>query len=184
MVVDSDDVVIGASPLAKAWAEGLAHRIVYVVVEDSQGRVLLHRRAPGMVLDPNRWDTVGGHVDISPDYEESARLELLEEAGIEAGDLQEVAHFYSETPYNNGTHPKRFIKIFWLRYDGEPDVQGDDEVSASRWFTKQEIASLKDSHPEQIAIGLEICLPYILKEYEDHEHQAAGQTNRPLFHLR
>lgn len=162
VVVNSDDKVVGWSPLSEAWEKELVHRIVYVIVEDSQGRILLHQRAQSMQLYPGRWDTVGGHVDVTPDYEESARIELREEGGVEDEPLEEIAYFYSDLPYSNGTRAKRFIKIFRVRYDGDVGHLDDEEVAATRWYTKEELAQFKKDSPEQIAIGLEICLPYIL----------------------
>jgi isopentenyldiphosphate isomerase len=117
-----------------------------------------------MVLDPGRWDTVAGHVDVTPDYEESARIELREEGGIEDVPLDETAYFYADSPYHNDIHPKRFIKIFRVRHDGKTAKPSDDEVAATRWFTKEELRTLGTEHPEQLAVGLEICMPYILDE--------------------
>lgn len=184
VIVDPDDKVVDWSPLADAWDKGLIHRVVYTIVEDKQGRVLLHQRAKNMVLDPNRWDTIAGHVDVTPDYEESARIELREEGGIDDADLDEVAYFYSEEPYHDGKHPKRFIKIFRTSFQGKTAEPSDEEVAATRWFTKQQLKDLNNANPEKIAIGLQICLPYILGEYEDHQHQATGQADRPLLNIR
>jgi isopentenyldiphosphate isomerase len=184
VIVDADDKVIGWSPLTGAWEKQLIHRVVYVIVEDNHGRVLLHRRSANMHLFPGRWDVVGGHVDVTPDYEESAMIELREEGGIEDEPLEEAAYFYAETPYDKVEHPKRFIKIFRLRYDGKLGEADDHEVAAIRWFAKSELKQLQKNHPEQVAAGLDVCLPYILEGYEDNEHQAAGQTHRPVLNLR
>ena len=132
------------------------------VIEDSQGNILLHRRAPGMKLYAGRWDTAGGHVDVTPDYEQSARIELQEEVGLRAEILTEVGREYSEEPYDTGVRAKRFIRIYHCVTD-EPGVPGDGEAVEVRKFTKLEIARLAADHPELIADGLHRCLPYILK---------------------
>lgn len=184
VVVNSNDKVVDWAPLPQAWENGLIHRLVYVIVQDDKGRVMLHQRAPGMLLYPGRWDTVAGHVDVTPDYEESARIELREEGGIEDADLEEVAYFYSDRPYHSDIFPKRFIKIYRTKYTDKTLKPSDDEVAVTRWFTARELAELKKSHPDQIAMGLELCLPYIIDGYEDHQHQAAGQADRPLLNIR
>ncbi len=184
VIVDQNDKVIDWKSLVEAWEKGLAHRVVYVIVEDPQERLLLHRRSDKMVLDPGRWDTVAGHVDVTPDYEESARIELREEGGIIDAELDEIAYFYADSPYHDGQIRRRFIKIFRTVHTGETAEPNDDEVAASRWFTKEELAELARTSPEKISIGLETCLPYIIDGYEDHGHQATGEAHRPLLNIR
>lgn len=184
VIVNRQDKVIGWAPTAEAWASGLIHRITCVVVEDGRGRILLQKRAPGMKISPGCWDVVSGHVDVTPDYEESARVELQEEVGIEDVALEEADYFYCQEPYDNGVPAKRFTKVFIARDDGGPGELGKDEVIEARWFTRQEIEALKDEHPELVAESLWRCLPVILEGYEDHRHQAAGQADRQVLDIR
>jgi 8-oxo-dGTP pyrophosphatase MutT (NUDIX family) len=163
VIVDECDKVVGAAPLREAWDKGLIHRTVFVIVENAEGKVLLHRRAPGMVLFPGRWDTAGGHVDVTPNCLESAKLELHEEVGINGLGLAQLDRVYTEEPYDNGVRAKRFVTIFRCRTD-EPGQLGEDEAVEVRWFTKQEITLLAMEHPELVAEGLRRCLPYILKD--------------------
>lgn len=160
VIVDEHDKVVGAAPLSEAWDKGLIHRTVFVIVENDEGEVLLHRRAPGMVLFPGCWDIAGGHVDVTPDYMESAKLELHEEVGINGIGLAQLDRVYTEEPYDNGIRAKRFVTIFRCRTD-EPGRLGEDEAVEVRWFTKQEIAVLAAEKPELMAEGLRRCLPYI-----------------------
>lgn len=174
VVVDEHDDVIGAASLAEAWKKGLIHRIVFVIVQDNQGRILLHKRAPTMQLYAGRWDTAGGHVDVTPSYLETAKLELHEEVGIENVELTEAGALYTEDAYDNGVQAKRFIKIYRTHFDGEPGALGEDEVTMTRWFTKEEIGRLVSESPNLIAEGLYRCLPYILETYEDNRNQATS----------
>lgn len=162
VVVDTEDEIIGSAALSDAWEQGLIHRIVVVVVEDYEGRILLHKRAPTMRLFPGRWDAAGGHVDVTPGYIKSARLELWEEVGIRDVPLREVGYTYTEDPYDNGVRAKRFVKIYWAYYDGQPIVHGADEATESGWFTRSEIDQLRTEHPELIGECLYRSLPYIL----------------------
>jgi isopentenyldiphosphate isomerase len=159
VIVDAKDRVVDWKPLPEAWEKGLIHRVVYVIVEGRDGRILLHRRSDAMKLYPGCWDTVCGHVDVTPDYEESAKIELREEAGVLDAVLDEIDYFYTEAPYNNGITPKRFIKIFRTLAEGRLGLVDDYEVTESRWFTLEEIESLPK---EQRALGLDIILPHIL----------------------
>ena len=162
VIVNSEDEITGSAALADAWQKGLTHRIVMVVVEDYEGRILLHKRAPTQKLFPGRWDIAGGHVDVTPAYIKSARLELWEEVGIRDVPLKQVAYIYTEDPYDNGVRAKRFIKIYWTQYDGQAITPGADEVTETGWFTREEIAKLYDEHPELVSECLYRSLPYIL----------------------
>jgi 8-oxo-dGTP pyrophosphatase MutT (NUDIX family) len=161
VIVDEKDKVVGSALLQQAWDGGLIHRIVFVIVEDSSGKILLHKRAPDMKLFAGRWDTAGGHVDVTPDYEQSARLELEEEVGLQDVELTKIAHLYCDEPYDNGVRAKRFITIYHC-YSDELGTPGDGEATELRRFTKAEIAQLAADHPKQVAEGLHRCLPYIL----------------------
>ncbi|HJQ08370.1 MAG TPA: NUDIX domain-containing protein [Candidatus Saccharimonadales bacterium] len=162
VIVNEQDQVVGSAALGEAWKKGLIHRIALVIVEDSQGRILLHKRAPTMQLYAGRWDTVGGHVDVTPDYLQTAKLELEEEVGIIDVTLREVARIFSDDPYDNGVRARRFITIYHAYSDKTPTHMGKDEVVAVRWFTKDEVAAMVRDCPERIAEGLYRCLPYIL----------------------
>lgn len=184
VIVDENDKVVGSAMLADAWEKSLIHRIVFVIIENREGRVLLHKRADDMKLYPGRWDTAGGHVDVTPDPKESARIELREEVGIDDVELTEVAHFYCDEPYDNGVCARRFIYVYHTDYDGQPGKLGDGEAVDTKWFGRSELADLAGKHPELVAEGLFRCLPYILKDDENNRNQATGQENGSLLHIR
>lgn len=170
IVVDEDDHIIGDAMLADAWTKGLRHRIAFVVVENAEGKLLLHKRAPTMRLYAGCWDVPGGHVDAHPDYRKTAKQELAEEVGITGVPLKEVGYTYCDTPYSDGTPAKRFIKVYLVRYDGEPGALAEDEATEARWFTRAELARLRAEHPELVADGLLRALPYILHTEKAGKH--------------
>src|SRR6185369_12199563 len=91
VVVDEHDREIGAAMLAEVWEKGLYHRIVHVIAEDEQGRVLLQHRAANARLWPNCWDhSAGGHVDEGYTYKQAAKAEVAEELGLHDVALEEI----------------------------------------------------------------------------------------------
>lgn len=83
--VDERDAVIGTVTRAEMRAKGLRHRAVYVVVETTAGEVVVHRRADWKDVWPGRWDVCfGGVLDAGEVWDDAARRELAEEAGIDA----------------------------------------------------------------------------------------------------
>lgn len=62
----------------------LRHRAVFVLVRNRAGDVLVHRRSESKDVWPGWWDVaIGGVVTSGETYDEAARRELLEEAGID-----------------------------------------------------------------------------------------------------
>jgi len=165
VIVDEKDKVVGEAMLADARAKGLIYRVVFVIASGPDGRVLLQKRSPQMQVYPNCWDiSASGHVDDGHDYLEAARLEMVEEIGVDKAPLTEVAHFFTDEPLWGGIASKRYIKIFKTTIDTLPDTLGEDEVVAVQWFALQEIKQLVADDPEGIAEGLRYSLPYILGE--------------------
>jgi 16S rRNA (adenine1518-N6/adenine1519-N6)-dimethyltransferase len=155
-IVDEQDKVIGAEMLAVAWEKGLYHRIVCIMVEDEQGRILLQKRATTMVLHPNYWDnSAAGHVDEGDSYEQAAQQELQEELGIENAALQEIATYRTNEAYE-GRILNRFNRLYRARIAADRPIRVEtEEVSEARWFTLAEIKQLIHEHPGQVTEGLQ-----------------------------
>lgn len=154
VIVDDNDNVIGSAPLAEAWDKGLYHRIVRVLVENSQGQVLLQHRAATVKLWPDCWDiSSSGHVDEGVTYEDAARQETHEELGLRVDELKEILYYKSNETYK-GRRLNRFNKLYLLHMDETPTELPPDEVSEVRWVTKEELRRLVAEHPDQVSDGL------------------------------
>ncbi|MFB7208669.1 NUDIX hydrolase [Streptomyces sp. NPDC056255] len=82
-IVDENDVVVGQAPRGEATARGLRHRCAFIEVRDAQGRLFVHRRTPGKLVFPSRYDMfVGGVVGAGESYDEAALREAEEELGV------------------------------------------------------------------------------------------------------
>ncbi|MGA1874970.1 MAG: NUDIX hydrolase [bacterium] len=83
-VVNPLGEVIGLAPRSKCHGDpSLIHRVSHILVFNSQGLILLQKRAMNKDIQPGKWDTsVGGHLDIGEGFEEAAYREMREELGI------------------------------------------------------------------------------------------------------
>lgn len=76
----------------------MMHRVVHVLVFNSEGEVLLQKRSQNKDVAPGKWDTsVGGHVAIGESLVSSSRREMYEELGVEG---YEPEYLYSYTHSN------------------------------------------------------------------------------------
>ncbi|MFE9256874.1 NUDIX domain-containing protein [Streptomyces sp. NPDC006879] len=131
-VVDEADRVVGRAKRGEAYASGLRHRCVFVLVRDPQGRVFVHRRTPGKLVFPSRYDMfVGGVVGAGEDYDAAALREAEEELGVTGLDS-----------------PTRLLKFL---YEGDGDgSQGQAGGSWWSWVYEVRCALPVAPQPEEI----------------------------------
>ena len=147
--VDENDNPIGAGPREEAWEKGIALRHVYIVLRDNEGNFLMQQRSLEKKKNPGRYTYAAtGHVDEGETYDTAATRELKEEVGIDTPlTLVEKTSYISDE-----TASKVFIAI----YSGEvePDIQltlQPEEVSGTRWFSKDELAEAITKTPESFS---------------------------------
>ncbi len=101
---------------------------VIMLVTDGE-RALLGRQA---VWPPGRYSTLAGFVDPGESLEEAVRREVLEEAGIEVG---EVGYFGNQPwPF-----PSSLMVGFFARAATTAIEVDGDELEAARWFSREEM---------------------------------------------
>lgn len=155
-IVDENDSPIEARTIEEAQQKGLWHRIVRVMIQDSQGRILLQKRRPNLELYPDCWDTsIGGHVDAGEDYLTAAKRETTEETGLSDVSLREVEYYRSQALYRGRTL-NRFNKTYTTVVSANQKFVPDPhEVAEFRWFTLEEARRLLEEQPESVTDGLQ-----------------------------
>ncbi len=82
-IVDECGNIIGEETRGNIHKQGLLHKEVHVWLYTPKGEIIFQHRAKNKDTYPDLLDaTVGGHVEIGSDYEDSAIKEMEEEAGI------------------------------------------------------------------------------------------------------
>jgi len=154
-VVNENDEPVTEATKQELWGQGLIHRIVRIVVEDTEGRILLQKRAPHKQPYPNLWDiSAAGHVDAGEEYEAAAYRELQEELGVIGVVLVELGKYRSNIEHE-GRKLNRFNMVYQTVLQ-EPSqvVLEDDDVAEIRWCTLSEIRSLIKNSPQDTTVGL------------------------------
>lgn len=154
-IVDKDDRPIRGAGLSETFHQGLIHRIVYILVEDAHGRILLQLRGPKVATFPNCWDVAAaGYVDEGEEYEAAAIRELQEELGVSVAHLKEVDRFYKESQHD-GLIRNRFCRVYRAVVDPATEFKiAADETTEVRWVSQQEIKQFLAEHSDRIADGL------------------------------
>ena len=117
--VDEDDSVVGAILRDNAHNAGILHRAGMIFVVRSDGKVLLTWRSSSKETFPDMYDSsCAFHVTFGESYEEAARRELLEEAGLR-GSPEYLGKFSFHEPPEN-----EMVAVF--------RCQSDEQVALDR----------------------------------------------------
>jgi isopentenyldiphosphate isomerase len=84
-IIDETENIIGIETRENIHNQGLLHREIHVWFYTPKGEIIFQHREKDKDTYPDLLDaTVGGHVEIGSDYENTALQELSEETGIQA----------------------------------------------------------------------------------------------------
>jgi isopentenyldiphosphate isomerase len=154
LIVDEHDKPVGSATKQEAWAKGLWHRIVRIMLEDGKGNVLLQHRSPNKDIYPDCWDnSAAGHVDAGEDYDVAAYRELQEELGMAGVTLREVGT-YTDTHVWHGLKMNRFVKVYKAVTHNTPQSGEPDKIDDVRWFTIADAKKLVHDEPDGVTDGL------------------------------
>lgn len=153
--LDDDGGVIDVVPRSRMRAENLLHRSVAIIVQSTDGRLLVHQRSATKDLRPSWWDiSAGGVVSAGEGVGDAAVRELVEELGIDVtaacADLAWLA-----TDRFDGVDSREVCDLFHVVHDG-PFTFADGEVTQALFVTPTEFAELAAREPflESIAMTL------------------------------
>jgi isopentenyl-diphosphate Delta-isomerase len=120
VLVDERDRELGALDKARAHAEGRLHRALSVFVFDSEGALLLQRRARGKYHSGGLWtNTCCGHPRPGEATSDAARRRLREEMGVDCA-LRPVRSFVYRTAVGGGLLEHELDHLFVGRSDAVP----------------------------------------------------------------
>ena len=133
----------------EAHKTGVWHGSVHIwIISEDKKKILLQIRCADKDLFPNMWDiSVGGHISAGEDSLVSAKRELSEELGLNPDEFNflYVDKIKEKFEYKD-ILSNEFVTIYKIVSDVNIDnlVLQQEEVSEARWFTKDELNSLRD----------------------------------------
>jgi isopentenyldiphosphate isomerase len=97
-VVDHEGKIVSILPRTHIHGNpSLIHRVVHVLIFNTEGKLLLQKRSLNKDVAPGKWDTsVGGHLNVGEDPLRAAKREMEEELGISLGE-QRFLYSYIHT---------------------------------------------------------------------------------------
>ncbi|GMQ83231.1 MAG: isopentenyl-diphosphate Delta-isomerase [Rhodothermia bacterium] len=163
ILVDSDDRELGSAEKLRAHQEGLLHRAFSVFIFDSDGRMLIQRRAfakyhsGGLYTNACCSHPRPGELTI-----DAAHRRLREEMGFDC-ELDWAFSFLYEAEFENGLVESEYDHVFLGEYKGEvfPDK---DEVADWRWIEPTELRRWLGEKPVEFTPWFKLSLERVLSE--------------------
>lgn len=146
VIVDSSDSAIG-SKARQDVRTGDIYRASALWITNSQGLILLARRARGKEHDPGKWGpAVAGTVEDGETYESNIIKEAEEELG-----LKNINPVKGPKNLNAGKTYTHFTQWYLLTADKslEEFVVQKEEVEEIRWFSKDELLDRVQKNPDE-----------------------------------
>lgn len=158
-VYDKNGILVGNATKKEAHDKGLWHRAAHVWIFNSQGKILLQKRAPGKLSSPGKWDlSAAGHVSAGEDIDSAAARELFEELGLKADhSVMKKLCVRRSSKIRPNYHNNEFDHVYLLKFDGDiSDLNlQTSEVESVRFVSLEELES-------------EIKNPETYETYADH----------------
>ena len=137
-LVNEHDRIVGYEEKWKVHYDGLLHRAFSVLLFDSQGRLLLQRRALEKYHSGGLWtNTCCGHPNEGESIEAAAHRRLGEEMGFDCPFAFRYKFQYKAT-FENGLTEHEIDHIFVGTYEGDV-VPNPEEVMDYRWVSYSEL---------------------------------------------
>lgn len=159
ILVDESDREIGAEGKLEAHRQGKLHRAFSIFVFNSDGMLLLQKRAKDKYHSGGLWtNTCCSHPRPGEAIEKEARRKLQHEMGFECN-LTEVDSFLYRVEFDNGLTEHEFDHVFVGRHDGDP-IPNPDEVSDWEWVEVGRLREDLQKNPDQYSYWLRMLLPH------------------------
>lgn len=156
ILVDTSDRQIGISEKLQAHREGLLHRAFSIFVLNSQGELLLQRRAKHKYHSGGLWtNTCCSHPRNEEMTLQAAHRRLQEEMGFDC-ELRELFSFVYRAELDNELTEYEFDHVF-LGYSDRAPIPNPEEVEAWKWIDLKTLQGDMQQHPECYTYWLRDC---------------------------
>lgn len=159
ILVNEMDEAIGTMEKMEAHEKGLLHRAFSILLFNSQGQLLLQKRAASKYHSAGLWtNTCCSHPLPGEAMEEAVRRKLKQEMGI---DLQpEFAYkFIYKAALGNGLTEHEYDHVFTGTFDGTPAIN-TTEVEAWTFISLKALREDMARYPEKFTYWFKLIIDH------------------------
>ena len=148
ILVNENGQQTGYEEKLKAHKEALLHRAFSIVIYNSKGQMLIHKRASAKYHSADLWtNACCSHPRPSETFEAATQRRMLEELGFTIS-LTEIGDFvYKHHDKQSGLTEYEHDTVFEGFYDGEININ-PKEMSEFKWIGLAELKEKVQTDPE------------------------------------
>ena len=163
ILVDKNDKAIGTEEKIKAHQDNKLHRAFSILITNSQGKILLQKRAENKYHSGSLWtNTCCSHPRPGEETETAAHRRLQEEMGFDCP-LKEIFSFVYQVNFEkDNLSEHEFDHVFIGTYDKKPKPN-PEEVEDFKWISPEELIADIKQNPESYSFWFKNSLEKILK---------------------
>ena len=158
VLVDENDNEVGVEEKIKAHQNGgKLHRAFSIVVFNSEGKMLIQKRASSKYHWPGIWaNTCCSHPRPGEKLDDAVKRRLEEEMGFQT-ELSEVHDFVYRASFDNGLTEWELDHVFVGVFDGEPNPN-PDEVGDYKWINLEDLKNDLSKNGDKYAPWFKIII--------------------------
>ena len=157
ILVDENDKELGTAEKLQAHKEGKLHRCFSAFIFNSEGKLLLQKRAANKYHSGGLWsNTCCSHPRPGELTEAAAHRRLQEELGFYCL-LTEAFQFTYKAHFDNGLTENEFDHVFTGKFDGEV-IPNPEEVSDFKWVDMDELKQDIQTNPDNYTYWLKVAI--------------------------
>ena len=165
ILVNNNDQRLGAMEKMEAHEKGVLHRAFSVFVFNSEGKMLLQKRALEKYHSPGLWtNTACSHPRTGEKSMDAAHRRLVEEMGFDC-EIEEVFSFVYKSSVRGGLIDHEFDHVFFGTSDTLP-VPNPDEVVDYKYVDVEWLTNDVIENSEDYTVWFKIALKEVLKHFE------------------
>ncbi|MEP7373415.1 MAG: isopentenyl-diphosphate Delta-isomerase [Chitinophagaceae bacterium] len=167
ILVNEKDEITGSMEKLETHKKGLLHRAFSIFVFNSQGEMLIQRRATQKYHSGGLWtNACCSHPQPGEETADAARKRLKEEMGFKIP-VAKIFDFVYKAKFDNGLMEYEFDHVFVGEYEGEVNYD-KEEVMDACYASMEKINHSLKSHPEKYTAWFHLAFPKIEKWWEEH----------------
>jgi len=144
----------------EAHMQGICHGISAVGLIDTNGRILIQKRAKTKKDEPNKWDlSSAGHIAINETPSEAAAREMYEELGVivEQNDLELIDTYLNKIRLNEKIYINHFTYLYIVKKDVDINKIKilKEEIEEVKFVDKKEYHELMKN--SKMVEGIKYC---------------------------
>lgn len=165
ILVNTNDQPLGAMEKMEAHEKGALHRAFSVFVFNTDGQMLLQKRADEKYHSPGLWtNTACSHPRTGEKTDDAAHRRLVEEMGFDC-DIQEVFSFVYKSNVGQGLIEHEFDHVFMGTSDIKPEPD-PEEVSDYKYVDMDWLIKDVEENPRNYTVWFIIALAELKKHLD------------------